>query len=334
MKTSLSPARRARIGPKPWRNKIALSVRVAPLGLGCALLFYVIGLEIDRGFNSLNQLRSSSEPLPTAQIEHTLAAVHTSMVELPGEGDARAIAHFTTNARMVWLENRQLTSVVRTLETQYAGLVRRYEVDLAQQQENLAHTQSELRRLKDRQDAIATQVGTMAVERDFAAGYKKPEGRGHQLASEASEARHVIDQQLGLAAAIRNNLATKTAAPRSWISNTGLSSEPSARFAALQIARRLDMTRREAIRSRLERVFTVNVQTRVLRELAGSKLIQMDPALELRLVTASSEVIDERSGRIRFFPDGTSTGGRIQVKHDREGATVNVDRSTGGVTLA
>src|SRR5262245_49521929 len=98
---------------------------------------------------------------------------------------------------MVWLENRQLTSVVHTLETQYAGLVRRYEVDLAQQQENLAHTQSELRRLQDRQDAIATQVGTMEAHRDFTAGHKKPEGRGHHLAPEASESGHAVDEQLG-----------------------------------------------------------------------------------------------------------------------------------------
>jgi hypothetical protein len=285
MKTSASPARRARIRPKPWRHKIALSVRVAPLGLGCALLFYIIGLEIDRGFNSLNQLRSSSEPLPIAQIEHALAAVHTSMVELPGEGDARAIAHFTTSARMVWLKNGQLTSVVRKLETQYAGLVRRYEADRAQQQDNLANTQSELRRLQDQQDAVATQVGTKAVERDFTAAHKKPEGRGHHLALEASEAGRAVDEQLGLAAAIRNNLATKTAAPRSWISNTGLSSEPSARFAALQIARRLDKTRREALRSKLERIFTVDVQTRVLGEVAGSKLLQLDR----RLNCASSQ---------------------------------------------
>jgi general secretion pathway protein H len=95
----------------------------------------------------------------------------------------------------------------------------------------------------------------------------------------------------------------------------------------------LHKTRREALRSKLERIFTVDVQTRVLREVAGSKLLQLDPALELRLVTASSEVIDERSGRIRFLPDGTSTGGRIQVQHDRERATVTVDRSTGGVTV-
>ena len=85
MKTSASSAESARIGPKPWRNKVALSVRVAPLGLGCAVLLYVAGLEIDRGFGFLDQLRSGAKPTPIAEVEHALAAVRTSMVELPGE---------------------------------------------------------------------------------------------------------------------------------------------------------------------------------------------------------------------------------------------------------
>jgi general secretion pathway protein H len=255
------------------------------------------------------------------------------MVELPGEGDARAIAHFVTSTRMAWLENRQLSAVLRKLETQYAGLVRRYEANLAKQQENLADTQSELRRLQDHQDAIATQVGTLAVEGKFTAWPKQSDGRGRHLTPEASESEDAVDEQLGVASAVRNDFATETAASPSWISSTGLPSEPSVRFAALQIARSLDKTRREALRTKLERIFTIDVETRLLGEVLGSKLFQLDPALELSLVTASSEVINERSGRIRFFPDGTSTGGRIQVQHDREGATVKVDWSTGVVTV-
>jgi general secretion pathway protein H len=70
-----------------------------------------------------------------------------------------------------------------------------------------------------------------------------------------------------------------------------------------------------------------------LGETSENKLLQLDRALNLRLVTASSEAIDERSSRIRFFPDGSSTGGRIQIQHGKEGATVNVDSSTGIVTV-
>lgn len=333
MKASASPSGRGRAGPKSWRKKIALSVRVAPLGLGCALVLYLISLEIDRGFGFLNQLQSSAEPVPMSETEHTLAAVHTSMVELPGEGDARAIAHFVTSTRMATLENRQLRSVMRKLETQYAGLVRRSEANLAKQQENLADTQSELRRLQDRLDEIATQVDKLAVKDEFTAWPKQSDGRVRYLTPEASKSEDAVDKQLGLASAVRNDFVTETATSRSWISNTDLPLGPSVRFAALQIARSLDNTRREALRTKLERIFTIDVETRVLGGVLGSKLLQLDPALKLSLVTASSEVNNERSGRIRFFPDGTSTGGRIQVQHDSESATVNVDWSTGVGTI-
>jgi general secretion pathway protein H len=194
-------------------------------------------------------------------------------------------------------------------------------------------TRSDLSRLQDEQDVIATQIGKLLVARDFTVRPKRPEGRGPQLTSEPSESRHAVDEQLGPVSTVANDFTTKTAALPSWISHTHLSYERSASFAALQIARKLDNTRRQALRSKLERIFTIDVGTRLLEEVPGSKLLQLDPALELRLISASSEVINERSGRIRFFPDGSSTGGRIQVQHDKDRATVNVDRPTGVVTV-
>jgi general secretion pathway protein H len=311
---------------------MALSVGVAPLGLGCALLSYLIALEIHRSFAPLNPERSISELLPIRQIEHTLAAVRSSMVELPGD-DARAIAHFVTTNRMTWLENRQLTSLVHKLETQYEALVIRFEGHLARQRENVAGAPSEPGRLRDKQDAIAAQVGTLMIDRDFTAWPKEPWGRRGHPPSKPSESGLAVDEQRGNASILANNLGTKTEARRSWISNTRVFSEPSARFAALRIARRLDDIRRKALRSKLEQIFTIDVGTRLLEEFPGNRLLQLDAALELRLLPAGTEVIDERNGRIRFFPDGSSTGGSIQVQHEKEGATVNVDRSTGVVTV-
>jgi hypothetical protein len=353
MKTSASSAESARIGPKPWRRKIAFSVRVAPLGLGCALLLYVAALEIDRDFGFFNQLRSGSKPMPIAGVEHALGAVRTSMVELPGDGDARAIAHSATTTRMIWIEIQQLTSVVRKLETRYADIVRRYEANLTTQQKNAAYMRSELDRLRHHHDVAPTQVGTLEVERAFTVWPKMIERPERHLSPKDGESEPNVGEQLGVAYAASSTFAAKTASPRSaldqipeaatqqrphkmrvaWISNTGLSSELSARFTGLQIARRLDNTRRAALRSKRERAFTINVETRLLGETSENKLLQLDRALNLRLVTTSSEAIDERSSRIRFFPDGSSTGGRIQIQHGKEGATVNVDSSTGIVTV-
>jgi general secretion pathway protein H len=46
-----------------------------------------------------------------------------------------------------------------------------------------------------------------------------------------------------------------------------------------------------------------------------------------------SELVGEGKGRIRFFPDGSSTGGRIDLELLGDRAAVNVRWSNGLVTV-
>ncbi len=55
--------------------------------------------------------------------------------------------------------------------------------------------------------------------------------------------------------------------------------------------------------------------------------------LELTLFTARSELEGERRGRIRFFPDGSSTGGRVTVASGERRYHVDVDWLTGQVRV-
>ena len=55
--------------------------------------------------------------------------------------------------------------------------------------------------------------------------------------------------------------------------------------------------------------------------------------LELKLYTAQQEVASERKGAIRFYPDGSSTGGRITVASGERKFLVDVDWLTGRVTI-
>jgi general secretion pathway protein H len=59
----------------------------------------------------------------------------------------------------------------------------------------------------------------------------------------------------------------------------------------------------------------------------------LNGALELGLETARSELVDAGSGQIRFFPDGSSTGGRITVMMQEQRAEVVVDWLTGQVDI-
>jgi general secretion pathway protein H len=55
--------------------------------------------------------------------------------------------------------------------------------------------------------------------------------------------------------------------------------------------------------------------------------------IELKLFTAQSEVTSDKRGSIRFYPDGSSTGGRITVASGERKYLVDVDWLTGRVTI-
>jgi general secretion pathway protein H len=299
MRLSASSIKRAHLEPVAWRRKAALSVRVAPLGFGCALLLYGAAFVVYRTLDHLSPLRGVSQSLLLSEVEHALIPVRANMVELPTEGDARTVAELAGNARMVRLENHHLRAAVDKIETQYASLVKRLDDKAARERESMDQMRSELQQVRDRQNAVRAKLEMVA----------KYTGAG------------VF------------GFGIQSSAARSFTPATELSAEPSVRFAALQVARRLDNTRREALLSKREQTFTIDVESGSVGKVAGDERLQLDPALEIHLYTASSEVINEYSGRIRFFSDGSSTGGRIQLQHGTDGATVNVDWSSGDVTV-
>ena len=56
--------------------------------------------------------------------------------------------------------------------------------------------------------------------------------------------------------------------------------------------------------------------------------------MSLKLYTAQSEIVDEQRGAIRFYPDGSSTGGRVTLQGSGENQLlVDVDWLTGRVTI-
>ena len=61
--------------------------------------------------------------------------------------------------------------------------------------------------------------------------------------------------------------------------------------------------------------------------------VPLDPALDIHLVTARSELVGDSEGGIRFYPDGSSTGGRIGLELSGDRAAINVEWSTGAVIM-
>jgi len=94
----------------------------------------------------------------------------------------------------------------------------------------------------------------------------------------------------------------------------------------------LRYTRTQAILKKSEQVFTVNLEARSYQA-PGRDPVDLPEGVELQLTTAASEVVEDDVGRIRFFPDGGSTGGRVDLNINGREFVVNVAWLTGEASL-
>ncbi|BCU05674.1 GspH/FimT family pseudopilin [Allochromatium tepidum] len=102
--------------------------------------------------------------------------------------------------------------------------------------------------------------------------------------------------------------------------------------AARRTAATLRLARESAIRRGEETAVLVDLEHHRLT-LAGYRALSLPERLSLRLEAASSELIDEQRGTIRFFPDGSSTGGRLVLAHGGHGYQIGVTWLTGRIEL-
>jgi general secretion pathway protein H len=107
--------------------------------------------------------------------------------------------------------------------------------------------------------------------------------------------------------------------------------------AARRTVASLRLARDAAIRSGSETVLVIDVEARRL-ELRGYRPVSLPTGLTLDLEVARRELLDEDRGAVRFFPDGSSTGGRIVLSRgegqNATGYQVGVNWLTGRVRMA
>lgn len=103
--------------------------------------------------------------------------------------------------------------------------------------------------------------------------------------------------------------------------------------ATRQLAAALRKARGTAIAQREDAVLTVDVGQRRFALSGDSKIYPLPKDLDINLFTAQSEQLEEQVGNIRFFPDGTSTGGRITLTAKGSSFAVDVDWLTGKVAI-
>ena len=105
------------------------------------------------------------------------------------------------------------------------------------------------------------------------------------------------------------------------------------RGAASDVAVALRRTQSQAIVANAERSFLVDVDSR--RVVAGDEAgaFTLPAEIELRIVVGHTELAGAAAGGIRYFPDGSSTGGRVTLVQAGRAIDVRVDWLTGQVTL-
>lgn len=119
------------------------------------------------------------------------------------------------------------------------------------------------------------------------------------------------------------------AAPMLGAGSTGVDMKAASR----QLAAGLRKARGVAVTERRETVLTLDVEGRRFSVTGDPKIYALPRQLELALFTAQSELVREKTGNIRFFPDGTSTGGRVTVSAGESKQEVDVDWLTGRVKI-
>jgi len=104
------------------------------------------------------------------------------------------------------------------------------------------------------------------------------------------------------------------------------------RAAASDIRSELQQARISAIRENRESWVLLDADARTYRRDTGS-VAHLPERTALSFVTARSELTDGLSGRIRFYPDGTSTGGSVTLALDGKSRTILVDWFDGRITI-
>jgi general secretion pathway protein H len=106
------------------------------------------------------------------------------------------------------------------------------------------------------------------------------------------------------------------------------------RTAAREIAAALRSARQSALAKHAETTFTLDLERKTyLIDGAADRSLDAPKDSVLTLITASTERREEAKGSIRFFSDGSSTGGSVTITFRNRRERIAVDWLTGRVEV-
>jgi general secretion pathway protein H len=103
--------------------------------------------------------------------------------------------------------------------------------------------------------------------------------------------------------------------------------------AARTLASGLRQAQSTAMATRRDALLTIDLEERQFQVTGVEATRDLPKDLEISLYTAQQEVTSDKKGAIRFYPDGSSTGGRITLAAKERKYLVDVDWLTGRVSI-
>ena len=103
--------------------------------------------------------------------------------------------------------------------------------------------------------------------------------------------------------------------------------------AAREVAAGLRYARSDAVATRRETRLVFDLEQRTFNIDRDPRLHRLPKQVEMKLFTAQSDLIDDKTGAIRFFPDGGSNGGRVTLAAGERKYNVDIDWLTGRVAI-
>ena len=103
--------------------------------------------------------------------------------------------------------------------------------------------------------------------------------------------------------------------------------------ATRDVASALRHARGQALIRGQESTFELEIDKHRYRVTGRSKSYRLPTEVGLSLYTVETETVDEGTGRIRFFPDGSATGGRVTLDAGGQKRYVDVSWLTGEVKV-
>ncbi len=104
------------------------------------------------------------------------------------------------------------------------------------------------------------------------------------------------------------------------------------RNASREVVAGIRHTRGQAIIKRQQQVFQVDADAKTWTAAARDS-VEIPDGLDITINTARSELTGENAGGIRFYPDGASTGGSVELQAGERTWEVEVSWLTGEVSI-